>query len=662
MVTAIVLAGLAGSMAVATASPTTATNPALPAGRAAIDNATPGWAVAAADQGQTNTNTQLDAQVYLQSKDPAGLSAFISAVADPHSPQYQHYLTPAQYQARFGPSQSEVNSVSSWLTSAGLTVTGTNSHAVSVRGSVATAQRAFGVAEHNFSLQGKTYYAPAGTVNVPTAVASSVLGVVGLDDAPNRNQATSGQPTTTAAAKPAASTPEDTLPGPAPLILDSTPCSTYYGQNMATTEPTIDGKAQPWKMCGYTPAQLRSAYGLASTNTGSGQTVAVFGDYSSPTITADLNQYARNYGLPALNSGGPTFTQVLASSWNSVSNCDPYSWYQEESMDIDSVRAMAPQANIVYVGAASCNNPDLFASLDQIVDQKLATVVSASWGDAPDPFETPANVAAYQQAFKQGVAEGIGFYFAVGDCGYFDPNTSCGNGAKGPAIEYPGDDPYVTSVGGTSLAIGQNGKTVWQSTWGVNSAALSADGKSWTPTPGTGYPGAWVQGGGGGTSTLFTQPSWQNGVVPTSLSEALPNGTTSTTPMRVSPDVAMDADPDTGILVGQTQTFADGSVKYYETPWGGTSVSCPLFAGLQADAQQISGSTIGFADPALYSRYGTPAYQQITDDPLGQNTWLGYIRNFYANSSDPTSAQTTDALSAGQDGLLHGSASGFNNA
>ena len=89
--------------------------------------------------------------------------------------------------------------------------------------------------------------------------------------------------------------------------------------------------------------------------------------------------------------------------------------------------------------------------------------------------------------------------------------------------------------------------------------------------------------------------------------------------MRVVPDIAADADLATGVLIGETiDSGTSRASAYIEQPGGGTSVSCPLIAGLQADAEQAAGGVpIGFANPAIYARYGTSDYHDVTDRPSG---------------------------------------------
>ncbi|MBV9447489.1 MAG: S8/S53 family peptidase [Streptosporangiaceae bacterium] len=615
-------------------------------GRGAVADARPFWAAASADRGTADPNTPLAARVYLAGQDAPGLAAFDAAVSNPHSPSYQHYLTPAQYQARFGPTPAQIGSVTSWLTSAGLTITGTNQHFVSVRGSIAQAEKAFGTAIHDYtdhSAGNAVHYAPAGRVTVPAALSASVLGVTGLDN---------GSHLAHPASMGAATGPQldDPLPGPTPVTLRAGPCSTYYGQDPATGEPATYGHTGAWTECGYTPQQIRSAYGLTSGPDGEGQTVAIVDAYASATIVSDVQTFTSHHGIAGFRPG--QFTQDLPSSWNSVSACGGNAWYVEESLDVTAVHDIAPDANVTYVAAASCQDTDLTDALDRIVDGRLATIVSNSWNDDLESHTSEAVRSVYDQVFLQGAAEGIGFYFSSGDCGEDDPHTGCPAYTDGPGTEWPPSDPYVTAVGGTTLAIGADGSQVWQTGWGDIASRLTSDGTGWSPAPGTGYPGTFQAGGGGGTSALYSQPYYQAGVVPTSLSETLPDGSISATPMRVVPDVAADADNNTGILVGQTQAYPDGSAQYHETRWGGTSLSCPIFAAIQALAQQTLGRPLGFANPALYVRYGTAALQDVTDTPLGPGALLGVVRNDYTNVSDPTSPVATRAITFGHDGLL----------
>ena len=131
--------------------------------------------------------------------------------------------------------------------------------------------------------------------------------------------------------------------------------------------------------------------------------------------------------------------------------------------------------------------------------------------------------------------QGIGFMFSSGDDG--DEFLASGR----VQTDFPTSDPWVTAVGGTSTAIGAGGELLWQTGWGTNKYDLSANGKGWVPS----FTPPFLYGSGGGFSTLFNRPAYQDGVV----HEAAPG--------RAVPDVALDGDPTTGMLVGETQVFPE---------------------------------------------------------------------------------------------------------
>jgi subtilase family serine protease len=427
--------------------------------------------------------------------------------------------------------------------------------------------------------------------------------------------------------------PADTLPPPGYNYWIGSPCSRYYGQKIAAAEPSAYGVKQPWTNCGYTPRQIRGAYHVTRSGmTGRGQTVAILDAFASPTILSDADAYARLTGDRPLRPG--QFTQHLVSSYTDTATCDASGWYSEESLDVEMVHGMAPDANVVFVSAASCTDADLGDALALIVDKHLASIVSNSWDE---PYDGVTLVDVYNQIFQAGAAEGIGFFFASGDFGYESPAEDAGSGtAEDPGsdqiqVTWPAASPWATAVGGTSLAIGRSDNYEFETSWGTLLDPLSADGTSWQFTPPGSYPDWYGGSGGGGVSTVFTQPSYQAGVVPRSLATALPNGTTSSTPMRVVPDVAALGDPSTGALVGQTDLQPDGTTFAFSlSRVGGTSLGCPTMVGIEADAQQAAGQPIGFANPVIYQRHRTPAFHDVTDHPLGPGL-LAEVRSNYTN-------------------------------
>lgn len=585
------------------------TSAASPGGREALPAYVPMWSQpisnhgsASADLGPAAAGAPVRARVYLAGRDPRGLEAYAAAVSAPGDRLYQRYLTPGQVQGRFGPSAAQTDAVTAWLRQAGLAVTAVTSHYVAVAGTAAAALAAFGATWHSYQVAGRTQQSPppGAVLSAPGPVAAAVLTVV---------------PTEIGLPGPRAS-------GPVPRAsVTARPCSRYFGQKPATTLPPAYGRTAPYAVCGYTPQQLRSAYGVPAGLTGKGVTVAEVHASYEATAARDLATFGARNGEP-LRPG--QFTQFLpaglaASCPGGAIAAGDVALNQEEVPDMETMHAMAPDARIDYLGTKCDDDLGELSGLDaltQIVDQHLASIVT---GGGPGTAPSPGEAAAFGNIYEEGAAEGIGFY------GY-------------------SADPWVTDVGGTTLAIGPRGTYQWETGWGDHAAPLASGGSSWTT-----LPGSFVGGSAGGTSSVFAQPAYQRGVVPASLSQ--PGGASQ--PMRVTPDISADSDLATPILSGGTDP--SGTAPYSSTPVGpytdfpsGGANTIALIAGLQADAQQAAGAPIGFANPALYARSGTPAYHDVTSQPLGSGITLDAA--LPAGSDIHGAAQATPTLiTFGQD-------------
>jgi subtilase family serine protease len=275
---------------------------------------------------------------------------------------------------------------------------------------------------------------------------------------------------------------------------------------------------------------------------------------------------------------------------------------------------MAPGAKIVYVGSQSADDQDIAAALNLIISGRLANIVSNSYG-SPELAE-PQNYVLWENIAQQAGLKGVGLYFSSGDDG--DEAANLGF----VSADFPASLATVTAVGGTSLALGSRGEIVFETGWESGRSAFEvppvdggADGgadasppsDAGTPVWDPGPPGAFRFGSGGGRSAIFPQPTYQANVVPAAISNA------SVAAARVTPDIAMVGDPVTGFIIGET---VDGT--YTEYPIGGTSLSCPLFAGVMAVAQQHAGRRFGFANPALYKANGKGAFRDVL--PIGGKT------------------------------------------
>lgn len=567
-----------------------------------IPGTAPGWMAHGKLVGTPSPNAPVTVRLYLTPR--GGLAALASAeqaIATPGSPSYRHFLTPAQYHAAYDATSQTVSAVSSWLQGAGFKIAGQEAHNryLDITGDVTAAQRAFGVTMGTYSHDGMTVQAPSGAASAPDAVAGNVLAVSGLD-------------TTPMVATPSAQKPQPPSGG----FRNAPVCSHWYGDATPTNTPTPDAtvlplfnsQVLPFAPCGYTGPQLRGAYEAGNTAglDGSGVTVAIVDAFASPTILSDANTYATSVGDSAFASNQfsqsmpASFTQVNANK--SPKQCDAAGWYGEETLDVEAVHAMAPGANVRYYAAASCNDTDLLAAFSRINDEGVAKIVSNSWGGSGDVVKS-ALLGVYDAAFLQGSVEGISYAFSSGDNG--DEATSLGT----PQTDFPASDPNVTAVGGTSTEITESGiqaETGWQTSKFVLNAAKTA----WTQSTPFQY------GGGGGYSSNVKEPTYQ-----TNAGIVSPNGG------RAVPDVSMDADPTTGMLIGQTQTFPTGA-QYDTFRIGGTSLACPLFVGMTALKIQASGGGLGRLNPLIYSDHS--GFQDVT----GAGMDPGAIRVDFANGVD----------------------------
>jgi hypothetical protein len=281
-----------------------------------------------------------------------------------------------------------------------------------------------------------------------------------------------------------------------------------------------------------TPAQLAATYGLNAVSfssgtikgTGEGQTIAIIDAYNDPTIVSDLAAFDKANGLkdpvvtatPVANAPGSTATPSFSTL--SLGTKTDAGWNEEEALDVEVAHAAAPGANIVLVEAASASTTDLIAAVNAAKKIASVSVISMSWGGSEYSGQK-----AYDSVFTTPAGHtGITFIASAGD--------------SGPGASWPASSPNVVAVGGTTLIQSANGTVTGQKGW---------------------------SGSGGGTSTVELKPSYQ--------------AATNTSRYRSTPDVVLDADPNTGLVI----VSGGQSIQV-----GGTSLSAPLFGGLIAVADQ----------------------------------------------------------------------------
>ncbi len=306
----------------------------------------------------------------------------------------------------------------------------------------------------------------------------------------------------------------------------------------------IDPAATATTNYDYGPAQLRSAYKLASASAknGKGVTVAIVDAYQDPDAAADLIHYRSHFGLSACTLASKCLRIVNESGKTSPLPATNTSWAVEESLDLDMVSAICPNCHILLVEASSNSTADLGTANDTAL-RLGARYVSNSWSgdeffgqDADNHFfDHPGDVQA----------------FAAGDYGY------------GPA--YPTDLPYVTAVGGTTLEHASNKRGWKEAAWGTATGP---------------------EGTGGGCSAFEPKPSWQR------ADASYPGGCLN----RTENDVSAVGDPATGVLIYDSYNKA-GLMEI-----GGTSVATPIITSVYALAGTPAKNTYPAEYPYLHAK------------------------------------------------------------
>ena len=434
-----------------------------------------------------------------------------------------------------------------------------------------------------------------------------------------------------AAAQASGSSSATPRPGQAPQVIVG-PVAGH-----ATAPPTGDECLAAFGIACYRPADLQAQYDFgplyAAGNTGKGQTIVIFDSFGSPTIRQDLATFDSAFGLPAPPSfniytpqGNVNYNYTGLPSpvnFHNKNVANKIGWAYETTLDVDWAHAMAPGANIDLVviptsetegvqGMPNMQNAQKFA-----LSNNLGTIWSNSWSATEQSFHTDAPIQNLDKLYAQAAGQGITAFFATSDSGVANVDKQ-GNVYPFATVTYPSSSPNVVPVGGTQVT--------------TPTASIS----SYQPES------VWNDGfgaGGGGYSTVFTEPSAQSGA-----------GITDPSGMRGLPDVSMNAAVISAVLIYESfdPTTAPGW-----TLIAGTSEATPLWAGTDAVMNQADGS-LGFLMPRLYQIYKNPTlYSEAFHDITVGNTSFGGITGYSAATGwdaasglgTPDAAGLADALS-----------------
>ena len=480
--------------------------------------------------------------IVLPLRNQSGLTRLLSQLYDPSSPNYHHFLSVAEFTEQFGPTAGEYQAVVSFAQANGLTVTDSpaNRLIVPITGSVAQINQAF-------NLTMKVYQHPTEnrTFYSPDREPSLNLGVRVAHIA-GLNNFSLPHPRLT----------QETSGKAIANVLGSGPGGSYLGSDM------------------------RAAYYGGTTLTGTGQAVGIleFGGYYLSDVNATFSNAGQSYGVPINNV-------LLDGATGAPAGSDA-----EQVLDIVQAISMAPglsQVRVYIGGTAFVDDANIFNSM---ATENIAKQISVSWGWVPDD---PSIDDVFFQEFA---AQGQTIFVASGDDGAFDAAIS--------PFFYPGDDTYVTSVGGTHLTTTSAGgawvsETAWNSQGHGSGGGISPDG--------------------------IAIPSWQAGVANPS------NGGSAT--VRNEPDVSMEGDFD-NYLCSNAGGCAGG--------WAGTSFAAPRWAGFMAlvNQQAIEAGTapaggIGSINPQLYAigaglNYSSDLHDITVgnNDTASQPVWFSAVTGY----------------------------------
>jgi kumamolisin len=309
----------------------------------------------------------------------------------------------------------------------------------------------------------------------------------------------------------------------------------------------------------FTPIELASLYNFPK-GTGEGQCVAII-ELGGGERRADLSTYFKGLGIQT----APKVTAISVDQGKNHPTGDPNGPDGEVMLDIEVVGAIAPGASIAVYFAPNTDAGFLDAITTAVHDtNNKPSVISISWG-GPESSWTRQSMTAFDSAFQAAAAMGITVCIASGDNG-----SSDGVNDGTDHVDFPASSPHALACGGTRIQA--SGTTITsESVWN---------------------DGAQGGAGGGGISAVFPLPAWQQGLQATLTAGTKAKALT----MRGVPDVAGDADPDTGYNVR-----IDGT----NTVIGGTSAVAPLWAGLVARINSTRGAAVGFINPELYAATST---------------------------------------------------------
>jgi subtilase family serine protease len=559
--------------------------------------------------GPEDESKQISVTVWLNPNNKAAFDAAVSEMYDKTSPHYGQFLTMKQLNEQFAPTAKQAGTVRDFLTSHNMQVTSTgpNNLFVVAQGRVGDAQTAFNTKINRMMVSGQMRRVTSAAPTVTGTAGALVASVQGLNDLRYSAHAKPAINPVTKAPFPGVS---PSSPGPDGLFFSGTCLLPAATQTFATdgSFPKAIYTGNTYNECGYDAAEMQTAYGLNALYKkgldGTGQNIVIVDAFGSNTILADANLFSQLNGLPALTpSNFQIVTPVGPATCTATNGCISGNWQFETTLDVEWAHAIAPGANIILV----LSPDDSFANLDlanfAAIQGQFGNVMSNSFGISEIVLKelAPSELVVENGISEIAAALGIAHNVSTGDSGdNLVVDQSFGIDAVSPGAN--ADSPFATGVGGTSTFLDKKSNIILQTGWGLNVTEV-ADASTNAPIVPPASVG-FIFGATGGTSTVYAKPAFQ---------KRLPGK------FRLQPDIAMNADPETGNEIIVTPTSVPGDDQFVEV-FGGTSLAAPMFSAVWAIANQAAGGgPIGQAAPVLYALPGN-AINDVNLNPL--NTLL----------------------------------------
>ncbi len=554
--------------------------------------------------GPVSASSATSGAVVLKPRADSALTQFIGEVTDKGSPMFGHYLPPGAFASRFGPTQATLDAVEASLRAAGLHVSSVSGDRllVSFTGPATEVESAFHTGLESYRLaNGRVTREATAAAAVPSTIAGSVAGVLGLSDFVREHPAGLARAPASARGKTSkAKTGTFTHPAGSPA-----PCK--------------DASADAVVFGGLTDDQIANAYGAfglySAGDLGAGQSVGIY--ELEQFAPSDVEHFDKCYFGAAQAASMAARLSVIPVDGGQPTGPGEV----EADLDVEDVSAMAPGASIDVYEA-----PDTaVGAIDEwaaIVGADRERVITSSWGDCEQELQLgePGIQQAESFLFEQAAAQGQTVFASAGDEGSDDCNAfelpENASGQNPLSVDDPQSQPYVVSAGGTTI---------------TDAATQPAQEQVWNDGPAGGA-------GGGGISMSWAMPSWQldakvPGIplpgsadytnadaieqsfgYPQNFCQSFLPGASATTPCRTTPDVAAQADEFTGAVTIYSKAFREEEPDGWVTI-GGTSSAAPIWAAMLTEVngsptcagQPATEHGVGFAAPLLYGVASSPA-------------------------------------------------------